>query len=72
MSGYGQSFYGDTMRWFIGVVEEVGSDVPRLGRVKVRIHGVHADASLISVADLPYAQVLIPTPPSVVGINTCA
>lgn len=61
MSGYGQSFYGDTMRWFIGVVEEVGSDVPRLGRVKVRIHGVHADASLISVADLPYAQVLIPT-----------
>lgn len=61
MSAFGQLFYGDTMRWFIGVVEETGSDKPRLGRVKVRIHGVHADASEISTADLPYAQVLVPT-----------
>ena len=61
MSVFGQSFYGDTMRWFIGVVEETGSDKPRLGRVKVRIHGVHGDASEISTADLPHAQVLVPT-----------
>ena len=61
MSAFGQAFYGDTMRWFIGTVEEIGSDKPRLGRVKVRIQGVHADASDISTADLPYAQVLIPT-----------
>jgi hypothetical protein len=61
MSAFGQAFYGDTMRWFIGTVEEIGSDIPRLGRVKVRIQGVHADASDISTADLPYAQVLIPT-----------
>ena len=54
-------FYGDTMRWFIGVVEETGSDKPRLGRVKVRIHGVHGDASEISTADLPHAQTLLPT-----------
>ena len=58
---YKSPFYGDTMRWFIGVVEEVGNDVPRLGRAKVRIYGVHADASEISTSDLPYAQVLVPT-----------
>lgn len=58
---YKSPFYGDTMRWFIGVVEEVGNDVPRLGRAKVRIYGVHADASEIPTADLPYAQVLVPT-----------
>ena len=61
MSVFGQAFYGDTMRWFIGVVEETGSDKPRLGRVKVRLHGVHGDASEISTADLPHAQVLVPT-----------
>jgi hypothetical protein len=55
------AFYGDTMRWFIGVVEETGSDKPKLGRVKVRIHGVHGDASEVSTADLPHAQVLVPT-----------
>ena len=54
-------FYGDDMRWWIGVVEEVGNDVPKLGRAKVRIYGVHADASEIPLSDLPYAQVLIPT-----------
>ena len=55
------NFYGDTIRWFMGVVEQVGGDIPRLGRVKVRIYGVHADATEISTADLPYAQVLVPT-----------
>lgn len=55
------NFYGDQMRWWIGIVEEVGNDIPRLGRAKVRIYGIHADATEISTADLPYAQVLIPT-----------
>jgi hypothetical protein len=55
------SFYGDQMRWFIGVVEETGTDEPRLGRVKVRIHGVHGDSGNVPTEDLPYAQVLIPT-----------
>lgn len=55
------NFYGDIIRWFVGVVEETGTDNPRLGRVKVRIHGVHGDASEVPLSDLPYAQVLIPT-----------
>ena len=53
-------FYGDQpMRWFVGVVVEKGADVPRLGRVKVRIPGVHGPD--VTNEDLPYAQVLIPT-----------
>ena len=53
------SFYGDLMRWWYGVVEEVGTDEPRLGRVRVRIYGVHAPE--IPVADLPFASCVIPT-----------
>ena len=53
-------FYGDQpMRWFVGVVVEKGADEPRLGRVKVRIPGVHGPD--VTNEDLPYAQVLIPT-----------
>lgn len=54
------NFYGDEpMRWFVGVVVEKGNDEPKLGRVKVRIPGVHGPD--IGNEDLPYAQVLIPT-----------
>ena len=53
-------FYGDKpIRWFVGTVVEKGNDEPRLGRVKVRIEGVHGPD--VSNADIPYAQVLIPT-----------
>ena len=55
------SFYGDGIRWWIGIVEEVGNDVPRLGRAKVRIYGVHAGSSELPTADLPYATCLVPT-----------
>jgi len=54
-------FYGDVFRWFMGVVEEIGTDEPKLGRVRVRIFGVHGDASEVDTADLPFAQVLVPT-----------
>jgi hypothetical protein len=54
-------YYGDVTRWFVGVVEQVGGDVPPLGRVRVRIHGIHGPASELPLADLPYAQVLLPT-----------
>ena len=54
-------YYGDVTRWFIGVVEQVGGDVPQLGRVRVRIHGIHGPASELSLADLPYASVMLPT-----------
>lgn len=65
-----QAFYGDQVRWFIGVVEEVGTDEPRLGRVKVRIYGIHGDRSEVPIADLPQAQVVIPTTePGVSGLG---
>ena len=47
-------FYGDSFRWFMGVVEEAGNDEPQLGRVKVRIYGIHGTRDQVPVADLPY------------------
>jgi hypothetical protein len=58
---YPSNFYGDTLRFFIGVVEG-NSDPLRLGRVRVRVHGLHTSAqSEISTGDLPWAQTLVPT-----------
>ena len=54
-------YYGDVIRWFVGIVEQVGGDIPQLGRVRVRIHGIHGPASELSLADLPYASVMLPT-----------
>lgn len=54
-------FYGDQFRWFVGVVEDV-NDPLMLGRVRVRVHGIHSPRQEdISTADLPWAQVGIPT-----------
>lgn len=54
-------YYGDETRWFIGIVEDV-LDPLKLGRVKVRIVGVHApDKSKIPTADLPWAMVMEPS-----------
>lgn len=64
------SFYGDQVRWFVGVVEEVGTDEPKLGRVRVRIYGIHGDRSEVPIGDLPQAQVLVPTTePGVSGMG---
>lgn len=53
-------FYGDETRWFIGVVLDL-NDPLRLGRVKIRIYGVHSEnISDIPNSDLPWAQVVIP------------
>ncbi len=62
MSGlFQQEFYGDVHRWFVGVVEDV-RDPYQLGRVRVRIRGLHsALQSDIDTEDLPWAQVGIPT-----------
>lgn len=54
-------FYGDQIRWFIGVVEEVGTDKPKLGRVRVRIYGIHGDRQEVPISSLPQAQVVVPT-----------
>jgi len=53
-------FYGDNVRWFLGVVEDI-NDPLNLGRVRVRVFGIH-DENLqnISEADLPWASVVVP------------
>lgn len=55
------TFYGDQTRWFVGVIEEVGTDKPKLGRVRVRIYGIHGYRDEVPISDLPQAQVLVPT-----------
>ena len=53
-------FYGDEARWFIGVVEST-NDPLALGRVRVRIFGIHsADTNDIPKKDLPWAQIVAP------------
>jgi hypothetical protein len=50
-------YYGDQTRWFIGDVVDIG-DPLELGRIRVRIHGLHG--SDIENRDLPWAQVVAP------------
>ena len=46
------------MKTFYGIVE----DPLKVGRVRVRVHGIHSDEKLkIAPPDLPWAQVLLPT-----------
>jgi len=53
-------YYGDQTRWFIGVVVDI-KDPLQMGRVRVRIHGVHSDNTTdIPDADLPWAQTVVP------------
>ena len=54
------TFYGAAYRWFIGIITEAGdSDPLGLGRVKVRVDGVHGKN--IKNSDLPLAQCVLPT-----------
>ena len=54
------NFYGDNVRWFIGMVVDV-NDPLKLDRVKVRVWGIHtSDTVAISNDDLPWASVCIP------------
>jgi len=53
------SFYGDEMRWWYGVVQEVASDPLELGRARIRIVGLHGPD--IQDSELPWAAVLLPT-----------
>lgn len=54
-------FYGDSFRWFVGVVVS-NHDPMKLGRVKVRVRGVHSSREEdIPAADLPWAQVIVPS-----------
>ena len=52
------NFYGDNIRWFLGTVVDI-NDPFEMGRVRVRIHGLHTDnTDDIPTSDLPYAQVV--------------
>lgn len=52
-------FYGDRTRWFIGAVTTI-NDPLQLGRVKVRVDGIHDDTVLIPDNTLPWAQCVVP------------
>ena len=53
-------YYGDQTRWFVGNVISI-SDPEQLGRIRVRIHGIHSENKTdIPDTDLPWAQVVVP------------
>lgn len=55
-----KDFYGDQVRWFTGNVIDINDPV-QLGRIKVRIYGIHGDNEiLVPDDDLPWAQVVAP------------
>jgi hypothetical protein len=54
-----KAFYGDTFRWWMGVVINVAGDPLQLGRALVRIDGIHGPD--IPDAKLPWASVVAPT-----------
>ena len=56
-----QTFYGDSTRWFIGIVTNNNDHELKLGRVQVRIYGIHDNTVDIAYKDLPWAQVLVPS-----------
>ena len=68
-----KEYYGDENRWFLGVVLDI-NDPEQLGRVKVRIYGVHPDNTIdASLDDLPWSHVSVPVTEggsSGIGTNT--
>ena len=55
------NFYGDNVRWFIGVVVS-NADPLYVGRCRVRIYGAHSDdVNEVPEASLPWASCLVPT-----------
>jgi hypothetical protein len=55
-----KEYYGDETRWFLGTVLDI-NDPEQLGRVKVRIYGVHPDnTNDASLDDLPWSHVSVP------------
>lgn len=55
-------YYGDQTRWFVADVIDATPPYGLEGRVRIRIHGVHSPSTAdIKQADLPWAQVVLPT-----------
>lgn len=52
-------YYGDQTRWFLGTVVNNSDDPLQIGRVRVRIFGLHDGVE--KDEDLPWAQIVIPT-----------
>lgn len=54
-------FYGNQFTWWSGIVED-RNDPLKLGRVRVRIFGMHSDnTARIPKEKLPWAQIMVPT-----------
>jgi len=68
-----KEFYGDETRWFIGTVVDL-NDPMELGRIRVRIMGIHTDdKQQIPDEGLPWAQTILPVSEggtNGLGINT--
>jgi hypothetical protein len=63
------SFGNNGFKWFFGVVED-RNDPEKLGRLKVRVHGLHSDTTLVPTETLPWAHVLMPlTSASLKGVG---
>lgn len=59
MQNKNNSFSMPDFKWFLGTVEDI-SDPEKLGRVRVRIHGYHAnDEEKIKKEDLYWAQIMM-------------
>lgn len=57
-----QEFYGDNVRWFVADVIDSTPPYGLEGRVRIRIHGIHSPSTRdIGQADLPFAQMIIPS-----------
>ena len=78
MAEHGEVMGMDGMVWFVGTVEDRGSgqfsgekDNLKLGRVKVRIAGLHTEnKSELPTKDLPWCHVMLPvTSASVSGVG---
>ena len=68
-----KDYYGDETRWFVGYIVDI-NDPEQLGRVRVRIFGVHPDdPGDADNSDLPWASVVAPITEgssSGIGANT--
>jgi len=54
-------FYGDDIRWFVGIVINATPPDGFEGKVKVRIHGIHNNSTAdVPESDIPWASVVLP------------
>lgn len=53
-------------RWFVGIVADL-KDPAQLGRVRIRVLGMHDDTANVSDEDLPWAQVMVPATSASLG-----